>query len=94
MKTLPGKFARKGLAAVMEKIKPADKIEEYAKKRLEVCSKLFPSLPRTELNLLVMAGLEEKDIKKLVKQKDSDEETFLYLCSSLDEINTPAASSS
>ena len=65
-------------------------IKEYAKNRLEVCSKLFPNLPQAELNLLVMAGFEAKNIKQLIKQKDSNKDMFLILCGALDEMETPA----
>ena len=75
----------------MEKKKTTEKLEEYAKERMETCSKLFPSLPQAELNLLVMAGFEEKHIKQLVKQKDSDKETFFILCGALEEMYAPIA---
>lgn len=76
------------LAAIMEKRKTTEKMEEYAKKRMETCSKMFPSLPQAELNLLVMTGFDTKYIKQLIKQKDSDKETFLILCGALDEMET------
>ena len=76
----------------MEKKKTTEKMEDYAKSRMEACSKLFPSLPQAELNLLVMAGFEKKNIKHLIKQKDSDKDTFFTLCAALDEMEAPAAS--
>ena len=70
--------------------KATEKFEAYAKVRMELAKRLFPSLSQAELNLFVMAGLDEKEIKLLKKQKDASKETFLVLCATLDEINTPA----
>lgn len=56
---------------------------------MELAEKLFPSLTQPELNVLVMAGLEAKIIKRLNKQKNAPKETFLVLCAALDEIDPP-----
>ena len=51
---------------------------------MEVCSKLFPEL-QGSLNVFVIAGLDKASIKKLMKQKESDNETFILLCAVLDK---------
>ena len=49
--------------------------------------KVVPKSAASGIDLLVMAGLNEKHIKQLVKQKDSDKETFFILCSALEEMD-------
>lgn len=83
-------YAKK-LRDVFDRKKATEKIEAYAKAKMELVKRLFPSLSQSELNLFVMGGLEEKDIKLLKKQKDASKDTFLMLCDTLDEINTPSA---
>ena len=62
-------------------------IETFAKEKMEVVQKLFPSLTQTEINLFVMSGLDEASIKRLRRQKNASKQTFLVLCATLDKIN-------
>lgn len=84
----------KQLYSVTEGKKPAEKIEEYCKAKMEIVKKLFLSLPQSERNLLVMSGLGEISIKRLIAQKDADEKTFFILCAALDEIESSTPSQS
>ena len=83
-----GSYTKK-LSKLYEKRKSTELISTYAKKQIELAEKLFPSLTQPELNLFVMAGLEEKNIKMLKKQKNSPKETFLILCTAIDEMDPP-----
>ena len=83
-----GSYSKK-LLSLYEKRKTTELIFTYAKKKMELAEKLFPSLTQPELNLFVMAGLDETKIKMLKKQKNAPKETFLILCTALDEMNPP-----
>ena len=68
IKKFEDSFAKK-LRSVHDTKKANETIEVYAKRQIELGEKVFPSLTQTELNLFVMAGLDEKNIKYLKKQK-------------------------
>ena len=67
-------------------------MEDYVKSKIENWSKLFPSLSKPELNLIVMAGFSKEVVKKLKLQKHCDEETLIALCEAV--ANIPSTSQS
>ena len=74
-----------------ERKKTDKSMEDYVKERIETWSKLFPSLTKSELNLIVMAGISEDAIKKLKLHKHCDQETLISLCEAVVS-STPSTS--
>ena len=65
-------------------------METFVKDRIESWSKLFPSLSKAELNLIVMASISKESIKKLKFQKHSDQETMIALCEAVNPPPSPS----
>ena len=75
------------LRLVTERKKTTETFAAYGKARMELCSKLFPDISQANLNSLVMSGLDEINIKRIFRQKNSSKDTFLLLMGALDELN-------
>lgn len=92
IKNFEGTFA-KSLYNCFERKKTEEKMEDYVKNRIETWSKLFPSLSKPELNLIVIAGISEEAVKKLKLHKHSDIETLTALCEAVVSSSTTSSAS-
>ena len=60
-----------------------------SEKKIELWSKFFPSLSSSDLNLIALAGLDQKSIKALKLHKSTEKETFTELCDYYSTLNNP-----
>lgn len=72
--------------------KPEETMETYVKNRVGNWSKLFPSLSKPELNMIVIAGISQDAIKKLKLHKYSDQDTLIALCEAVAPTKPPSSS--
>ena len=82
----------KKLYSIFDRKTTAQTMKDYIEKKTELWSKFFPSLSTSDLNLIALAGLDEKSIKALKSHKSSEKETFVELCNFYSTLNIPKAS--